>query len=134
MDRMVSVVVNGIERHLNYSIEVMFEMAEKYGSISAALDIISGEDSKAFETVRWFFVKMANDGELCRREVGYDPAPLLKESDVSLRMSPIDFALLKEAVVNAIENGYRRETDDGESQEIDLGLEELRAKKARAGE
>ena len=133
MDRMITVMVNGEERCLNYSVEVMFNMTEKFGNIRAALDVLSGEDKASFEAMRWFLVSMVNDAELYRRDAGYDHLPMLKEEDISLRMSPLEYAVLKAAIVDAINKGYMRETAD-ENQEIDLGLEELRAKKAKAGD
>lgn len=132
MDRMVTANIAGTERSLNYSVAVMFDMTEKFGTIQAALDAVQKDGKESFETVRWFAVMMANDGELCRREAGYDPQPLVKESDISLHMSPYDFESLRAAVVDAIGAGYRRETEDEET-ERDLGLEELNAKKIVAG-
>lgn len=134
MDRMTTAEINGVKRCLNYSVAVMFDMVDKFGNIRAALDVLGGENKESFEAVRWFAVKMANDAELCRRDAGYDSQPMLSEDDISLRMSPLDYALLKEAVVNAISLGYAQETVSNGKKEIDLGLEELRAKKAEAGE
>lgn len=132
MDRMVTAVIAGAERYLNYSIEIMFDMMDKFGTLQTALDAIQKDGKEAFEVVRWFAIRMANDGELCRREAGYDPLPMVQESDISLRMSPYDFETLRAAVVDAIGAGYRREIED-EDKERDLGLEELNAKKAVAG-
>lgn len=135
MDRMTKAVINGTERNLNYSVAVMFDMTDKFGNIRAALETIAEESKEGFDALRWFAVAMANDGELCRRELGYDPRPMMEESDLSMRtMSPLEYASLQGAVVEAINRGYLREVTDGEEQEIDLGLEELQAKKVEAGE
>lgn len=131
MDRMIITTINGEERELNYSVEVMFNMTEKYGSISAALDIIEKGGKEGFEAVRWFAIQMANDGELCRRDAGYDPKPMLTADSITPRIRPIDLELLTADVVNAIALGYKRETD--QSEEVDVGLAELNAKKAEAG-
>ena len=73
---------------------------------------------------------MVNDGELCRREAGYEHMSMLEENAISLRMSPLEYELLREKVVHAINLAYTREVeDDGE---IDLGLMELNEKKADA--
>ena len=133
MDKMRTVGIKGELRWLNYSMDVMFDMQDKFGNIQKALDIIDQRDREAFEAVRWFLVRMANDGELCRREFGYDPLPMLEEKDITPQMRPLDYALLVEAVVDAIQLGYKREIDN-QNEEIDLGLEELRAKKTTAGE
>lgn len=133
MDRMTTAVICGRNHELNYSIEVMFNMREKFGTIQNALDIISQDDMPSFEATRWFAMQMANDAELCRREAGYDHQPMLTEQDISLRMSPLEYEELKGSVVQAIILGYKRELEDGD-EETDIGLEELRAKKAEAGE
>lgn len=134
MDRTVTTTIAGVERQLCYSVSVMFDMADKYGNIQKALDIIQESNLEAFDAVRWFAMKMANEAELCRREAGYDHLPMITEKDVSKYMSPIEFADLREAVVNAISAGYRREIDGNGNEERDLGLEELNAKKTMAGE
>ena len=128
---MITATINGEERELNYSVEVMFNMTEKYGSISAALDIIEKGGKEGFEAVRWFAIQMANDAELCRRDAGYDPKPMLTADSITPRIRPIDLELLTADVVNAIALGYKRETD--QSEEVDVGLAELNAKKAEAG-
>lgn len=133
MDKMISAFINGRWRPLNYSIEVMFDMTDKYGTISNALDIILAGGKEGFEAVRWFAVKMANDAELCRRDEGCDPKPMLSVDDISMRMRPAEYDKLVDAVVEAIGLGYKQETAS-DDKEIDLGLAELNAKKTKAGE
>lgn len=132
MNRTVTVSINGQERTLNYSIEIMFEMAEKYGNINKALEAMAKDNKEGFEAVRWFALKMANDGELLRRDQGFDKTPLLTEKDVSSRMHPLEYSSLRDAVIDAIVLGYQRDFKP-ESEEIDLGLMELNAKKTQAG-
>lgn len=135
MDRMIKAVIAGVERPLNYSISVMFDMMDQYGNIQKALEIIQKDSRESYETVRWFAVQMANDAELCRRNAGYDPLPFVTPDDIPYTMAPIDFADLRSAVVDAISAGYRREVKNNKDDaETDLGLEELRLKKTTAGE
>ena len=131
MDNMIIAVINGEERPLNYSIEIMFKVNEKFGGVDKALSAIESDTPEAIQNVRWFAVELANDGELCRREAGYDPRKMLTMDDISMRMKPLEYVILKNAVVNAIIAGYHRETDSGE--DVDLGLAELNEKKAQAG-
>ena len=131
MDRMVPVKIGGQDYFFNFSIEVMFEMIERWGGVQAALDALGEESVSGFEAVKWWSVRLARDGELCRRDAGYDHGRMISENDISMRMSPLDFAELKNAVVTAITRGYKRETESTE--EVDLGLEELRQKKDLAG-
>ena len=131
MDRMVKADIAGEERLLNFSIAVMFDMDDRYGDLNGALTALSDPGKKGFEAVRWFVVKMANDAELYRREQGYAPVPLLEEKDISIRMTPLAYTEMKNAVIEAITAGYQKETSP--SGEIDLGLEEIEAKKEKAG-
>lgn len=131
MDRMITAKIAGKDRQLNYSIEVMFNMRDKFGSIQDALDIIAKDGAEAFDAVKWFALQMANDAELCRRDAGYDPQPMISEKDITIRMRPLDYEELKAAVVDAITLGYRREIKD-DKEETDIGLAELQAKKAEA--
>ena len=133
MDKMVTAVIAGTERQLNYSIEVMFDTAEKFGDVKSALELVSEDSADGFEAVKWLAIRMANDAELCRRDAGYDPQPMLHDSDITRRIRPIDLEDLRSAVVDAIRLGYQREVVN-ENEEQDLGLEELQAKKAKAGE
>ncbi|MEG0913706.1 MAG: hypothetical protein RSG53_08875 [Oscillospiraceae bacterium] len=128
MDRVVMAKVNGREVTLNYSVEVMFGMTEKFGTLQAALDIISKDDREGFEALRWFFITMANDGELMRRYEGHDSQPMIEEKDITPRMKPIDFQIMKQAVSDAISAGYICETQQ-KSSEVDEGLQELEQKK-----
>ncbi len=134
MDRMIETTIAGVKRHLCYSVSVMFDMADKYGNIQKALEVIQDEGRESFDAVKWFAMQMANEGELFRREAGFDHLPMVTEKDVSMHMPPIEFAALREAVVDAISAGYRREVDGPKNEEKDLGLEELNAKKTTAGD
>lgn len=131
MEAMTSTVISGKPRFLHYSISVLFDVVEVYGSIQAALEKLSGDDRAAFETVQWFALKMAEDAELVRRAAGHAPAPMLTEKELTMQMSPFAFETLRAAVVAAIEKGYAREVEEPE-EEIDVGLAELRAKKEMA--
>lgn len=133
MDRMITASINGEERQLNYSIEVMFNMTEKFGNIQRALEIIEQDSLAAFDAVRWFAVQMANDAELCRRDAGYEPRPMLTMDAIKPRIKPLDYEILKGNVVDAIALGYRKEIRSDENEEVDLGLAELQAKKETAG-
>lgn len=131
MDRIVDVQIKGNTYTLNYSVEVMFDVADKFGNIQDALTALERNDKEGFDALVWFLLKMAADGELARRDAGYDPRPFLERADISMRMKPLEFEELKGAVVQAITYGYRREVE-GEEQEIDVGLQELNEKKTKA--
>lgn len=131
MDHMITAEINGEERLLNYSIEVMFKVNDKFGGVNNALDAIEKDTRECVENVLWLLTELANDGELCRRSAGYDHKQMLSPEDISMRMSPLEYLLLKEKVIQAIFAGYGKETENEE--EVDLGLAELNEKKAPAG-
>lgn len=132
MNRTVTVKIGDRERLLNYSIDLMFEVGEKFGNISKALEIVSRNDKSGFEAVCWFALRLAKDGELLRRAQGEDAVPFLGEKELSPRMHPLEFSELREKVVEAIILGYQREFKD-ENEEVDLVMQELNAKKTKAG-
>lgn len=127
MDTMIKAPVNEKARYLHYSVEVMFAVNEKYGSIQNALEILERDTREGFEVLRFLTVAMVNDAELCRRAEGYDHLPMLEEKDISLRMKPVAYLALKMAISQAVSMGYKQETKS-ESEEVDLGLLELQKK------
>lgn len=130
MDRMIEVNIGGLKRYLNFSVEVMFDMEDAFGSLNAAMDMMKKGGREGFDTFKWFFIHMANDAELARREEGYDPMPMLKADDILTHLHPLEHMELVDAVVNAINAGYTRENADKDN-DVDIGLEELRQKKTR---
>lgn len=132
MDRVVQVVIKENAYTLNYSVAVMFNMTDKFGTIQKALDALAQGGKAGFEALQWFLLKLAEDGELARREMGYESAAFLQIEDISPRMKPLEYEELKGAVVAAITMGYQREVEEDDG-EIDLGLQELNEKKAKTG-
>ena len=131
MDTMIHAVINNKIYPLHYSIEVMFAVNEKYGSIQNALEILERDGRDSFDMLRYLTVAMQNDAELCRRAEGYDHAPMLEEKEISIRMKPAAYLALKMAVSQAVSAGYKQEKKS-EDEEVDLGLLEL-SKKEEAG-
>lgn len=131
MDTMIHAVINNKVYPLHYSIEVMFAVNEKYGSIQNALEILERDGRDSFDMLRYLAVAMQNDAELCRRAEGYDHAPMLEEKEISIRMKPAAYLALKMAVSQAVSAGYKQE-QKSEDEEVDLGLLEL-SKKEEAG-
>ena len=128
MDRYVEHEINGKIYTLHFSIAVMFDLIDRYKNTGEVFDILGGSNKEAFETLRWLTLQLARDGELLRREQGYDPLPFITEADLSLRMPPFEYIALREAVMKAISLGYQADMRE-ENAEIDLGLQELREKK-----
>lgn len=130
MDKMNYAPIKGKFRPLNFSINVMFDAADKFGSMSKAFSIIDKENREGAEAICWFLVQMANDAELVRRQEGQDHGDMLSDSDVVID-NPAIYRVYKSAVLKAIEIGYTCEIEN--DNEVDLGLQELNQKKEKAG-
>ena len=118
---------------LLYSMDVLFDVSEHFGSVRDMLTLLSVESREGLEAVRWMFMRMAREGELARRENGETPGEDLPEDLIPRRLRPAEFIELQNACSKAVELGYRREEEDEEDAEEDEGLAELRAKKAGDG-
>lgn len=124
---LVKLIVGERPAYLNYTMAVMFDMAEKYGDINSALEIMSQDTPAALDAVRWFAVRMSKAGRLHMKDSGEDVAEITDEH-ITSDMRPIDFMALKEKVVRAINLGYSREVPSPKEDEIDLVLAELEKK------
>ena len=131
MDKMVYCFINGVKRPLHYSMEVLFAVNDRFGNINNALEVLTKEDKDSFEALQFLAVAMANDAELRLRAEGYDHGKFLGADDITMRMKPVEYVNLIQAVTDAVAAGYEQE-HKSENEEIDLGLAELR-KKAEAG-
>ena len=133
MDKMTRIKINGVERYMNFSIETLFDVNDKFGGVQQLLAELSQKNKNAIEATCWCAEKFINDGELCRRAAGYDKNALISEKELSARMRPADFETIRAAVIKTITIGFEREIT-ADDEERDLGLEELNAKKEKAGE
>ena len=70
---------------------------------------------------------LIEQGELARRNMGYDKGKILAPEAIKTMLAPTDIEALKLDVANAILLGYGREIDN-EEKEIDLILQELEKK------
>lgn len=129
MDPHVECTYKGRRVTLLYSMDVMFDAAERFGSAGEMLTAMSGDTRAAFDAVRWAFFRMAHEGELARREDGETPREEPEETAPGRRMRPGEFLAMRRACMDAITIGYRREEEDTDEDE-DEGLRELREKKA----
>lgn len=133
MDRMKEVTLGRKKALLCYSISALFDVAERYGTVQRALELLQGSGEDALEAVQWFALRLSREGTDCARLMGETVPDTLTTKDVNQFLSPYEFSKLREAVVEAIGLGYQRDIPEPEGQERDLGLEELTEKKERAG-
>lgn len=124
----VKINLAGRERHLCFTVEAMFQIEERFGGAQELTDTMEANSRIGFEAVCGAAAILAEQGELCRRSMGYEPEPLCSAEDIAVTIVPTDLARLKLAVVSAITLGYGREIRP-ENDEVDLGLSELNEQK-----
>lgn len=126
--RAVKIVLAGRERYLAFTGEAMFRINDDYGGATALLESMKADTREAFEIACAAAAILAEQGELSRRHLGYDPTPIIDAETITRTTAPSGIAALKLAIPAAISLGYGREVEP-ENNEIDLGLAELNQKK-----
>ncbi len=118
----------GRERHLCFTAEAMFQLQERYGGSSELLELVQANTREGFTAACQAAAILAEQGELARRSMGYDPEPMASAEAIAATTSPSGIAALKLAIPAAISLGYGREVKP-ENDEVDLGLAELSEQK-----
>lgn len=125
----VIVQIGGKDRYLTFTGAAMFEVRDKFGSAEALLEAVEPNTREGFSTLCSAVAVLAEQGELLRRRLGYEPEEILDAATVELLTAPSDIINLKLALPRAISLGYGREIASENSDEADLGLAELGQKK-----
>ena len=124
----VKIKLAGRELHLAFTVEAMFQVQDQFGGSSELIEAMKdGGREGALAACRAAAI-MAEQGELGRRSLGYDPGPMVEVDAIMATMTPGEAVALKMAIPAAISLGFGREVEP-ENDEIDLGLAELNAQK-----
>jgi len=124
----VKLALAGRERHLCFTVEAMFQVQEQFGGSGELLDALKSGGRDGFSVACRAAAILAEQGELARRALGYDPEPIVDAGTIASVMSPSEVTALMLAIPAAISLGYGREVE-AENDEVDLGLAELNAQK-----
>lgn len=119
------------ELWLMYNAAAMFEVVEMTGGADKLEGIILAKTPEAVDKLFDIFLCLAKNGNAARKYIGYDCDELPDKDAVAALTTVDDIARMRDAVMNAIIAGVGRETQNSEDAEVDLGLEELNAKKAK---
>lgn len=123
---MIEITVNGEKYPLLMNGAAMFALRDLCGD--SPVKAIMEDTADAMQTACRVACVLAEQGELLRRWQGYDPKDMLTPEEMLLSLTPNGVIRLKEAIANAVADGYQRSHED-ENQEIDIGLAELNKKK-----
>ncbi len=124
----VKIELAGQQRYLAFTVEAMFQIQEVFGGSGELIDAIRGNTREGFTAACKAAAILAEQGELVRRNLGYDPEPMTDAGAIAVAMAPSEIAALKVAIPSALALGYGREIEAG-SNEVDLGLAELNEQK-----
>lgn len=126
--KVVKITLAGRERHLAFTVEAMFQIEEAFGGTTELNDILMRNDRESFAAACKAAAILAEQGELARRHMGYEPSPMLLAEDIATTTDPMGLPALKSSIISAITLGYGREIVP-ENDEVDLGLAELNEQK-----
>ena len=117
----------GRDHYLAFTGEAMFTLVEKYGEVTNAVAAYEPDTREAMDAAVEVAVILAEQGELARRAIGYNPAEIITAEEIKATLTPSDFYALKSAITSAVVLGFGREVkSDGD---VDLGLVELQSQK-----
>lgn len=123
----VSVKVCGKEYHLLFNGYAMFAAQEVFGDKNPS-DVVYENTADGFVDLCRVFCILAEQGELSRRYEGHDKSEVPDEGMLRVKTAPYDVIAMRQGVISAITNGYKREIVEDET---DLGLAELQKKRTK---
>ena len=116
----------GKEYWLVYTADAYFELNEKYGTELFAK--LRAADRSGYDMAVGCLLILAREGELCRRYMGYDAAPMLTEEEIRRTVLPDGIGEVKRAVMDALLAGMRVENHRESDEPVDIGLLEFEKK------
>ena len=127
---------NGHTYALSFTAEALFTVYDKFGQGS---DILASTKAleptlEGWKNCCWLAALMASQGELQRRHQGHDPQRMVTMEELRTGFMAADSIRLRQAVRDALEQGFQREVPGpDEDEEVNLVLMEREEaeKKAR---
>lgn len=124
----VKIALAGRVRYLAFTVDAMFALDERFGGTQELIDAVSSNSREGFQAACQAAAILAEQGELARRHMGYDCAPMPSAEEIAATTAPSGIAALKTAVASAVSLGFGREIDP-DNDEVDIGLAELNEQK-----
>ena len=125
----VDFIWNGQTLHLLLNGAALFDIFDRYGSDAEILELIAGSGRKDLEATCWILAKLAEQGELARRYLGYDREKRPQAGRLIALMARMEIPRARVAITQAVRLGFGMR--HGEAEEYtDLGLQELQKKTA----
>lgn len=115
---------NGQVYALSFTAEALFMTYDKFGVTDDILSTthILEPTQEGWKNCCWIAALMASQGELQRRHLGHDPQPMVSVEDLRLGFMAADSIRLRQAVRDALEQGFHRDVPQEEEEEVNLVL------------
>lgn len=126
MAKGVTIKIGNTEHWMVYNAEAYFNINVTMGEEIYNQIIESGQ--KGWDATVKAAAILLEQGELCRRNTGYDPKPFVTEEQLRSYTEIEDIVGIKNKVLDAMLKGSNREVPDESPGEIDVGLQELEKK------
>lgn len=124
----VQITILGKPRLLAFTGEAMFQIRDQFGGVKELLEVVGPDTRESFSALCAASAILLEQAELARRNMGYEPEPIVGADMLMSTLAPSELVSLKTALPCAIELGYGREVNP-ENNEVDLSLAELNQKK-----
>ena len=119
----------GQELHLLLNGAALFDIFDRFGANAEIPELIAGSSRKSLENTCWILAKLAEQGELARRFLGFERETPPMEQELLTLMTPMEIPLARLAITRAVRLGFYMRHQDPEEY-VDLGLRELQKKTA----
>ena len=107
-----------------YNAEAHFKGVDRYPG--GVIEAMQKDGTEGFNALCWALAEMSLQGELIRRDMGYDKGKTLSEDYLKRNIRLKDLNTARETALNAIIRGLKGE--DKEDEEVDEVLLELQKK------
>jgi hypothetical protein len=116
-ERTANIKIGGIEYGLILTTKATKEIAKRYGGLSNLGDKLMKNENfeMALDEVVWLLTLLANQSILIHNLQNADKKPLLTEETVELLTSPLELAAYKNAIMEAMLQGTKRNVESEET-------------------
>lgn len=110
--RTATITLDGQKHLLCYSLQVLRDCAEEWGSLEATFDAVdSVNEVEALDAALWLIVEMMEAGARYAARNGIPNAQPLSRDDLYELADASDFRALKGAILETIANGHERHVE-----------------------
>ena len=127
---------NGATYALSFTAEALFTVYDKFGYSSDILGATKALEPsvEGWKNCCWLAALMASQGELQRRHRGEDPHRMVTMEELRTGFMAADSIRLRQAVRDALEQGFQRDVPDPDTdEEVNLVLLEREEAEKKAG-